>query len=189
MVAGWSGMLLGLFSVWIIATPRFRLDTADLGRWMTSRESLSSIHQRRGEEPPYYSYSSELEAAEAVRELTSDGQSIYVLGLASVTYLFADRPTAGRHLVTTFAYMPGYELADRVHQEVVQTVRQQKPELLLVRANDSFPWFGLPDSSLQRLIQDEELLPVVQRDYEPVQRIGDAFLIFRRRPESGPAEV
>ena len=184
-----AGMLLGLFSVWILATPRFRLDTADLTRWMTGRETLTSIHERRGEEPPYYSYSSELEAASAVRELVPEGQSIYVLGLAGVTYLFADRPTAGRHLVTTFAYMPGYALADRVHQEVVQTVRDQKPELLLVRANDSFPWFGLPDSSLQRLIQDEELLPIVQRDYEPVQRIGDAFLIFRRRPESGHSQV
>ena len=175
-----AGMLLGLFSVWVLATPRFRLDTADLSRWLTGREALASIHERRGEEPHYYSYAKELEAARMVRDLVPEGQSIYVLGLAGVTYLLGDRPAAGRHLVTTFAYMPGYGLANDVHEEIVQTVRDERPELLLVRANDSFPWFGLPNSSLQRLIQDDELLPIVQRDYEPLQRIGDYFLVFRR---------
>jgi hypothetical protein len=80
--------------------------------------------------------------------------------------------------------MPGYGLANDVHEEIVQTVRDERPELLLVRANDSFPWFGLPNSSLQRLIQDDELLPIVQRDYEPLQRIGDYFLVFRRSSPS-----
>jgi len=179
-----SGMLLGLMSVWMVATPRFRLDAIDLSRWLTGPEDLASVHERRGEEPHYYSYARELEAAQAVRDLVPEGQSIYVLGLAGVTYLLGDRPNAGRHLVTTFAYMPGYGMADSVHQEVVQTVRDRQPELLLVRANDSFPWFGLPDSSLQRLIQDHELLPIVQRDYEPLSRIDDYFLVFRRKSPS-----
>jgi len=71
-----------------------------------------------------------------------------------------------------------------VHEEIVETVRDQKPELLLVRANDSFPWFGLPHSSVQRLIQDQELLSIVRHDYEPVGRVGDYFLIFQRRSPS-----
>ena len=179
-----GGTLLGLISIWLIATPRFLIDTADLAGWLSGREALASVHERRGNEAHYYSYARELEAARIVRQLVPEGQSIYVLGLAGVTYLLGDRPNAGRHLVTTFAYMPGYSLADSVHAEIVETVRDQKPELLLVRANDSFPWFGLPDSSLQRLIQDEELLPIVQRDYEPVSRIGDYFLIFRRKSPS-----
>jgi len=181
-VAG--GTLLGLIGVWLIATPRFLVDTADLAGWWSGREALASVHERRGNEAHYYSYARELEASRIVREIVPEGQSIYVLGLAGVTYLLGDRPTAGRHLVTTFAYMPGYTLADSVHAEIVETLRDQQPELLLVRANDSFPWFGLPHSSVQRLIQDKELLPIVRRDYEPVSRIGDYFLIFRRRSHS-----
>lgn len=179
-----AGTLLGLISAWLVATPRFLTDTADLAGWLSGREALASIYERRGNEAHYYSYARELEAARIVRELVPEGQRIYVLGLAGVTYLLGDRPAAGRHLVTTFAYMPGYSLADSVHEEIVKTVEDRQPELLLVRANDSFPWFGLPHSSLQRLIQDEELLPIVQRDYEPVGRIGDYFLIFRRRSSS-----
>jgi hypothetical protein len=177
-------MLLGLVTVWIISTPQFRLDAGEVTRWLSGQESLGSIHERRGEEPLYYSYARELEAARIVRELVPAGESIFVLGLAGVTYLFADRPPAGRHLVTTFAYMPGYGLAGSVHEEIVHTVGEGQPELLLVRANDSFPWFGLPLSSLQRLIQDEELLPIVQRDYEPFLRVGDYFLIFKRAQPS-----
>jgi len=179
-----SGTLLGLIGVWLIATPRFSRDTADLVSWLSGREPLASIHERRGDEAHYYSYARELEAARLVREIVPEGQSIYVLGLAGATYLLGGRPNAGRHLVTTFAYMPGYTLADSVHAEIVETVRDQQPEMLLVRANDSFPWFGLPHSSLQRLIQDKELLPIVRRDYEPVGRVGEYFLILRRRSPS-----
>ena len=78
--------------------------------------------------------------------------------------------------------MPDYELASSVHDEIVETVRDRQPELLLVRANDAFPWFGLPDSSLQRLMRDEELLPIVRRHYETAGRIGDDFLVLRRCP-------
>jgi hypothetical protein len=177
-----AGTLLGLLSVWLVATPRFLGDTTDLTRWLAGHEDLASIHERRGDEAHYYSYAMELEAAQIVRELVPEEKSIFVLGLAGVTYLLGDRPNAGRHLVTSFAYMPGYALADSVHEEIVRTVRDQQPELLLVRANDSFPWFGLPQSSLQRLIQDEELLPIVQRHYRPVGRVGDYFLVFRRCP-------
>jgi hypothetical protein len=179
-----GGTLLGIISVWLIATPRFLIDTADLEGWVSGREALESIHERRGNEAHYYSYGAELEAARMVRELVPEDRSIYVLGLAGVTYLLGDRPTAGRHLVTTFAYMPGYTLADSVHEEIVETVRDRKPELLLVRANDSFPWFGLPNSSIQRLLQDQELLSIIRRDYEPAGRIGDYFLIFRRSSPS-----
>ncbi|MGB5751967.1 MAG: hypothetical protein WBN87_03810 [Thermoanaerobaculia bacterium] len=185
-VAG--GTLLGLIGVWLIATPRFLVDTADLAGWWSGREALASVHERRGNEAHYYSYARELEASRIVREIVPEGQSIYVLGLAGVTYLLGERPTAGRHLVTTFAYMPGYSLADSVHQEIVETVRDQQPELLLVRTNDSFPWFGLPYSSVQRLMQDKALLPIVRQHYRPAGRIGDYFLILQRCPGLSCAE-
>lgn len=177
-----SGTLLGVIGVWLIATPRFSRDTGDLVGWLSGREALASLHERRGNEAHYYSYARELEASQVVRELVPEGQSIYVLGLAGVTYLLGDRPTAGRHLVTTFAYMPGYSLADSVHEEIVETVRDQQPELLLVRANDSFPWFGLPHTSVQRLMHDKALLPIVRQHYRPAGRIGDYFLILQRCP-------
>ena len=180
-----AGTLLGLIGMWLVTVPRQVVDTADLVRWLSGGEGLASIHQRRGNEAHYYSYAREVEAARTVQELVPEGESIFVLGLAGVTYLLGDRPNAGRHLVTTFAYMPGYGLADSVHEEVVQTVRDRQPELLLVRVNDSFPWFGLPHSSLQRLMQDEELLPIVRRHYEPAGRVGDYFLLFRRCPSEG----
>jgi hypothetical protein len=183
-----GGTLLGLIGIWLIATPRFLVDTADLAGWWSGREALASVHERRGNEAHYYSYARELEASQIVREIVPEGQSIYVLGLAGVTYLLGERPTAGRHLVTTFAYMPGYSLADSVHQEIVETVRDQQPELLLVRTNDSFPWFGLPYSSLQRLMQDKALLPIVRQHYRPAGRIGDYFLILQRCPGLSCAE-
>lgn len=177
-----AGTILGLIGVWLVTVPRLLVDTTDLGRWVSGSESLASIHERRGNEDPYYSYARELEAARLVRELVPEGSRIYVLGLASATYLLGDRPNAGRHLVTTFAYMPDFELASSVHEEIVETVRDRQPELLLVRANDAFPWFGLPDSSLERLMRDEELLPIVRRHYETAGRIGDDFLVLRRCP-------
>lgn len=160
----------------------WRHDAGDLAQILIGATTLEDVYTRRGAERRYYRWGDEVAAARWVESNLAPNEPFLVLGLAGVTYLHADRPAASRQLVTTFAYMPGYRLAAQMRAELAAAVAERSPAAILVRTNDTFPWFGVPDPSLARLASDPPLRQLLAEHYRPSGTIGESFALYRRCP-------
>jgi len=152
---------------------------SSLVSWSSGALSTEALYEKYGREGHYFRYLAQVEAARVVRERVPPGEPFYVFGRAGVTYLHADRPPLVRVLATTMAYMQ-LPVAEGLRREIVRAVLERPPRLLLVRADDQMPWFGVPMASNGLLATDPELAPFVAKRYRRIGRIGESFLVFER---------
>ena len=91
-----ASIVLLAYVLLLIATPKLRVETTALSRWITGRESGAAIHCQFGKELHYYDYCAQLTAARYVRDRTQPGDTVQAIGIGAVFYLNVDRPPATR---------------------------------------------------------------------------------------------
>lgn len=164
----------------LIASSKWRSEFSDVQSLVLGGMSLQNLHYRRGVEMHYYSYRDQVQMASELNEYFPDSYSFYIFGLGAVTYLNARGEVASRHLVTAFADMPKYLLAQDVRREIFQDIVLRRPDALLFRTNDQFPWLGLNNSSFDRAAHDHEMLNYLTQHYTYIRQVNPSFVFFVR---------
>jgi hypothetical protein len=172
--------VLVAYVVLLTATPKVRVETTALARWITGLASGTDTQCEFGKELHYYDYCAQLAAARYVRDRTPPGESVQAIGIGAAFYLTVDRPPATRFLLASIALDPRYRGKPGRFHEFMTALLRRPPAYIMLRTNDAFPWFGLPAGL--RMVQGEpELRDFVRDRYVPEGEVSPGFLAFRRR--------
>jgi hypothetical protein len=175
-----AGTVLVAYVLLLTATPKLLVETTALSRWITGRASGAEIHCQFGKELHYYDYCAQLAAARYVRDRTQPGDTVQAIGIGAAFYLTVDRAPATRFLLASVALDPRYRGKPERFREFMTALLRRPPAYLMVRTNDSFPWFGLPSG--WGMVQEEPELRNFARDrYVFEGEVSPGFLAFRRR--------
>jgi hypothetical protein len=175
-----ASIVLLAYVLLLIATPKLRVETTALSRWITGRESGAAIHCQFGKELHYYDYCAQLTAARYVRDRTEPGDTVQAIGIGAVFYLNVDRPPATRFVLASLALDPRFRGKPERFREFMTAILLRPPAYLMLRTNDYFPWFGLP-SGLRMVEGEPELFEFAKSRYIPEGEVSPGFLAFRRR--------
>jgi hypothetical protein len=175
-----ASTVLVAYVLLLTATPKLLVETTALLRWITGRASGTDTQCQFGKELHYYDYCSQLAAAIYVRDRTRPDESVQAIGIGAAFYLNVDRPPASRFLLASLAFDPRFRgKPERLHEFMTALLRRP-PAYIMLRTNDTFPWFGLP-SGLRMVEGEPEVREFVRARYVFEGEVSPGFLAFRRR--------
>jgi hypothetical protein len=177
-----SGMIFIVCFWGAASSERFKEDFFMASRIIRGEYSLEDAYKISGKEMHYYDFADEQEAGKYLNDYFEGRQySFYIIGLGSVTYLEARGDNASRHLVTIFGQLPGYEFADMVMGEILSDLSRKRPDAILVRINDRFPWFGVPKSSYDRAHENKQLLSLLDSNYIYLGGLNNSYVVYMKK--------
>ncbi len=122
--------------------------------------------------------------AQHVRELSHDGDTVYLWASDAQLHLLTGREPAHRYMVNFPLAAPGGAKDRRA--EVVNELEQTPPEFVVVRNRDFMPWLnGHRGDSVATMQEFPELLRFLQRDYQQIVST-DYLLLLRRKTGRQP---
>lgn len=121
--------------------------------------------------------------ARHVRELSHDGDTVYLWASDAQLHLLTERDPAHRYLVN-FPVVAPWGAKDR-RGEIVNELEQTPPEFVVVRNRDFMPWLnGHRGDSVATMQEFPELLGFLQRNYQQV--VSTDYLLLLRRKTARP---